>query len=611
MVNCKQSSLIWLLAALLSGCASVTNLPPPETSTDGTYQALTTPIITLGDTQEHLSTGFPLHDNDSAIDAYVEVAQRPPEQALFGRRLMEWVLHNHAEEPFLHLGDVMDLSCRIEADRMNKIFKAALQTGAILPGNHDGLMFGIYAYGILSKNGTGKAIPEVDHWNKACMRGAGLDDTKHKTDNEAISKRDFIALYIAQHQKDSRVKPQLDQPRPNGRQTISWRSSDPVAFLSGIEAELIDGNLYANSYIAQRLKLPRALGSTRDTIIIGLDTNQAGLAVDVMDTLLGHSPGDLGKINPDQITAISKWVNEAKIRGDIVIFAGHHNWLSINLASRALLFNTMSQMDHPLVYLSAHTHTGFWASHKNVTGRPVLELNTSSLSDWPLAYRRISFAYDEVKNRILVKGDLMPRGVAPTLTDADLLAAWNSQTCGKLASVPLDKIQNEDKSLVKLQRDSRGSLFEWMVSWLTPVCPNCEAPLYQHALSYQNEMLQTLLQVGRDLDIKTHQLNQVKLPGFCGSKGLADCAKSLLNEKPTDFKSSTDLFRRTASLVANLNDHLDDLTTPDAKNYMTCRAVQAAKIDYDLIDNEISEHRREKQRRKNSFFIIEASVGMN
>jgi hypothetical protein len=60
-----------------------------------------------------------------------------------------------------------------------------------------------------------------------------------------------------------------------------------------------------------------------------------------------------------------------------------------------------------------------------------------------------------------------------------------------------------------------------------------------------------------------------------------------------------------------LNDHLDDLTTPDAKNYMTCRAVQAAKIDYDLIDNEISEHRREKQRRKNSFFIIEASVGMN
>jgi hypothetical protein len=240
-----------------------------------------------------------------------------------------------------------------------------------------------------------------------------------------------------------------------------------------------------------------------------------------------------------------------------------------------------------------------------------LELNTSSLSDWPLAYRRISFAYDEVKNRILVKGDLMPRGVAPTLTDADLLAAWNSQTCGKLASVPLDKIQNEDKSLVKLQRDSRGSLFEWMVSWLTPVCPNCEAPLYQHALSYQNEMLQTLLQVGRDLDIKTHQMNLVKLPKFCGAKNLEDCAKDLLNEKPIDFKASTDLFRRTASLVASLNDHLDDLTTPDAKNYMTCRAVQAAKIDYDLIDNEISEHRREKQRRKNSFFIIEASVGMN
>ncbi|HMS27150.1 MAG TPA: hypothetical protein PKC80_07220 [Burkholderiaceae bacterium] len=611
MVYFKQSTFIWLAAALLTGCASVTQLPPPDTSTSGNYQALTTPIITLGDTQEHLSTGFPLHDNDSAIDAYVEVAQRPPEQALFGRRLMEWVLHNHAQEPFLHLGDVMDLSCRIEADRMNKIFQAALQAGAILPGNHDGLMFGIYAYGILSKNGANKIMPEVDHWNKACMRGTGLNDNRYKTNNEAISKRDFIALYIAQHSKDSRVIPPLEKPHANGKQSISWRSSDPHAFLSGIAAELVDGQLYADSYIAQRLKLPRATGATRDTIIIGLDTNQSGLAVDAMDTLLGHSPGDLGKIHPDQIFAITQWVDEAKARGDIVIFAGHHNWLSLNLASRSLLFNLMSQLDHPLVYLSAHTHTGFWATHNNVTGRPVLELNTSSLSDWPLAYRRVSFAYDEANNRIQVKGDLMPRGVTPTLTDADLLLAWESQTCSKSASVRMKNIQLEDKTLVKLQRDSRGSLFEWMVSWLTPVCPECEAPLYQHALSYQREMLIALLQVGYDLGIQTQQLNLIKLPEFCKAQSLEDCAKSLLIEKPTNFKSSTDLFRRTASLVATLNDHLDDLSSPDAKNYMTCRAVQAAKIDYDLIDNEATQHRNEKQRRKNSFFVIEASVGMN
>lgn len=135
----NTSSVGLLLAALLAGCAGVTPLPAPDAEPGGCYLPLTTPIIALGDTQEHLSTGFPLHDNDSAVDAYVEVAQRPPQQALSGRRLMEWAFHSHPDEPSIHLGDVMDLSCRIKAERMIRIFRATPQVGAILPGNHDGL----------------------------------------------------------------------------------------------------------------------------------------------------------------------------------------------------------------------------------------------------------------------------------------------------------------------------------------------------------------------------------------------------------------------------------------------------------------------------------------
>ena len=106
----------WLIAALVSGCAGFAPQPGPGSEPGGNYRALTRPFIALGDTQEHESTGHPMHDNDSAVDAYVEVAQRPPEQTLFGRRLMEWALHSAGtDEPFLHLGDVMDLSCRNEA----------------------------------------------------------------------------------------------------------------------------------------------------------------------------------------------------------------------------------------------------------------------------------------------------------------------------------------------------------------------------------------------------------------------------------------------------------------------------------------------------------------
>jgi hypothetical protein len=106
-----------LLLALLGGCAGFAPQPGPGAEPAGSYRPLTLPFIAMGDTQEHLATGYPMHDNDSATDACVEVAQRPPDQTLFGRRLLEWALLGHPDMPFLHPGDVMDLSCRVEAER--------------------------------------------------------------------------------------------------------------------------------------------------------------------------------------------------------------------------------------------------------------------------------------------------------------------------------------------------------------------------------------------------------------------------------------------------------------------------------------------------------------
>jgi hypothetical protein len=595
--------ILWV--ALLAGCAGFVPQPGPGAEPAAEYRPLTLPFIALGDTQEHLSTGYPLHDNDSAVDAYVEVAQRPPEQILFGRRLLEWALTAHPGEPFLHLGDVMDLSCRIEAERMTKIFRAAPEPGAILPGNHDGLMFGIYAYSLLAAN----LDADARKWNHACRRGAAPDDDRHKTADEAISKRDFIALYIAEHARRAPAKSGLAPPPGEGRHRVSWRNPDPGAFLSGVEAKLLDGIAYADSFIAQRLRLPRAPGATRDTIIIGLDTNQAGLLVSTWDTLMGRSPGSMGHIHPDQIRAVTHWVDEAVGNGDIVVFAGHHHWQSLGLPSRILLRGLMAKLGHPLVYLSAHTHRGFWAVHRALAQQPLLELNVSSLSDWPLAYRRISFAYDEKAQRLQVRGDLMPQGRAPTQTYADLLGAWESQTCAA-SGVSLERIRNEDREIVKQQRDRRGTLLEWLLEELAPVCENCEQLMYDHAQSYQNELLNVILQLDADLGRQAHRLHELPLPAWCQGADFTRCAQSLLAERPADFKAHVELFRRKATLVSLLNDHLDDLDSPQAKAYMTCRAVQAAKIDFDLTDDDRNANRGEAKRRAEQFFRIEASVGM-
>jgi hypothetical protein len=55
---------------------------------------------------------------------------------------------------------------------------------------------------------------------------------------------------------------------------------------------------------------------------------------------------------------------------------------------------------------------------------------------------------------------------------------------------------------------------------------------------------------------------------------------------------------------------LDQLSSPTAKAYMTCRVVLAAKDDFDLTPGDRNAHRGEAVRRAQDFFRIEATVGM-
>lgn len=593
-------------AAALAGCASFQPQPGPGDEPPAQYLTLTLPITAIGDTQEHESTGMPLHDNDSAIDAYVEVTQRPPEQPLFGRRVMEWALQSNPEDPWLHLGDVLDLSCRSEAERVSRVFLATGRPGAILPGNHDGLMFGIYRYDIVAALRDRGATK----WNSACRRGAAPEDAKHRTANEAFSKRDFIARYLEKYAEVPQAMPGLKPPPKDGEHRLSWTHPDPQFFVSAVEAKVVDGTGYADSFLAQRLKLPRAPGATRDVIVIGLDTNQSGPLVGTFDTIRGYSPGSMGHVHPDQIAAISHWVAQAARKGDIVVFAGHHNWRSLGLPTRILLRNLMENLDHPLVYLSAHTHRGFWAVHRALASRPVLEMNVSSLSDWPIAWRRISFAYDETAQRLLVRADLLPRGPKPSASDADLLAAWQTQTC-EASGFSAEYLRSIDLAAVQLQRESRGSLFDWLWEEISTDCESCELARYQHAQAYQDQMLATLLQVRLHLGPDAPALPGLKLPGWCGGKIYYDCIRDLMAEQPKDLAAQQALYRRKAQLVDSIGSHLDDVSEPKAKAYMTCRAMLSTKIDFDATPDDRNSHRGEANRMAEQFFRIEASVGMD
>ena len=49
---------------------------------------------------------------------------------------------------------------------------------------------------------------------------------------------------------------------------------DDDAFLMAVEARVNDGRLYASSFMAQLMRLPKAPGAKRAVRMVGLDTNQ-------------------------------------------------------------------------------------------------------------------------------------------------------------------------------------------------------------------------------------------------------------------------------------------------------------------------------------------------
>ena len=595
-------------ALAVAGCATT----PGRITTDlpGRYIPLTRPIIAVGDTQEHNATGFPLHQEDGAVDSYVEVAQRPPEQPLFGRRLLEWAIQQHPDTPLLHLGDVVDMSCKSEWQRMRRVFQSARQGKAILPGNHDGLLFGIFNHDLLTDYLNG----DVLEWQRGCRSVEEDEEVSADADGRgpALNKRMFIQKYIellAAGPNYSFGLPSAGKTKELKDIQLTWVNPDGDGFVEKLDANLVFGRNYATSHIAHKLRLPPAPDAPRRATMVGIDTSQLNVFVGLLSMLAGESPGDKGRVLEGQARVLEAYVEEARRAGELVIFAGHHSWLQLDTASRNRLATIMAQVDHPLVYLSAHTHEGWWAMHRIGT-RSMLELNVSSLSDWPVAYRRVAFAYDPAANRIKVNAELMPMLQSPPQSDNELLDAWVQQACAEV-DVPIDRIIRRDHAIVLTQRESRGTLVEWAFESLEGISDSARQMLYEHAHHYQDGLLDVIMSMYGDLGGQVSELASIVAPSFCVGGNIKSCAAALMGAPRDNLAESIESYRRKAIFVSKVGEQLDDVTDRRAKAYMACRAAVSAKDDFDLTPEGKRPGTTEERRRGRDFFRVEATVGMD
>jgi len=398
-------------------------------------------------------------------------------------------------------------------------------------------------------------------------------------------------------------------PRDSGSQRLEYLNPNPEAFVEKLEAYLIDGRDYAKSYIVQKLRLPAAPGSPRRVTIIAFDTAQLNVLIGYFEMLFGESPGDRGRVLGEQANVIAKFVEDARQAGEMIVFAGHHSWGQLDPGSRSRLQSIMERVEHPLLYLSAHTHEGSWQVYR-VGERDLLDLNVSSLSDWPLAYRLVSFGYDPRANRIHVFADLLPSQGTPPKNDEELLTNWTRPSCSQ-AGVSVEKVAKEDLAAVQAQKESRGSLVAWIFAGVLDNFDSGKQTMYENANRYQDGFLHIIDEMYDDLGGQVRDLSWVSPPDFCAGKSVRDCASSLLSAEYDPLSSATEIFRKKALFVDVVGDQLEGIDDPRLHGYMVCRTALAAKYDYDLTDEGKQPGGSESKRRSRDFFRTEATVGMD
>ncbi len=161
------------------------------------------------------------------------------------------------------------------------------------------------------------------------------------------------------------------------------------------------------------------------------------------------------------------------------------------------------------------------------------------------------------------------------------------------------------------QRESRGTMMDWLYEGLGEWCRPCLQALYESGMRYQDAMMKAIEQFYLDLRLEVPEVLAIGRPAACGGESVPVCTARLRAASASDLEGTIALFRKRARFIDEMNEAMDALTDPRVRNYMACRAVVAAKVDYDLTPEDRRADRGEAIRRRQDFFRIEATVGMD
>lgn len=423
-----------------------------------------------------------------------------------------------------------------------------------------------------------------------------------------ISKDQIVERYLASLQRGDRfTNKHNSQPTMGGLEPLALEAVNPTDFVQRVEGGVVSREPLCNndfcpgftrSYLLQSLLLPQQLGTKQFRLLL-LDTTHTEKEFARWDVLLRRSPGDVGFVGERQAEQFG--VEVTKHKDAILILGGHHPWSSLDKSSHERVANAICKINHPLIYLSAHTHNGFWSEHTIACGdkgmRRMLELNISSLADWPIAFKRISFEANADASLIRVNAPNQPTRTATSTStyskslngSSELLQAWRDRVCTAVPEEVRSLSESEQYALSEL--DSKAVLRDTV--FYTFLAKQAQTThLYRSDIDIRVSSLRILSAGYKDPLFATEfsALDMSAMSADCASRSSISEALTCQSKYLTDAENSRDVkhIRRTfdqATLV--LDDFRRMLRTKEhsaaltkhSRNLMACLHVEAAYRD--------------------------------
>lgn len=388
--------------------------------------ANTSSVVFIADNQHVEDHGYSIGEQSFFADQFIPVARRPALTNVFSLRILEYVLKTElanaarpAADVVIHLGDAINNGCVSEFREFSAVMSA--HTKDVLgntvpwymaPGNHDSFFLGIsHPLKDVSSRFLPSNLENRKYWFALCRNMRSFDRIAPvgAIDAPIMTKQKFIKSYL------KAVVPRVTIDLDFGTLDDSSRYAK-IGKQNGIALRCSEDtgakHLHRvcwsttkdkpwQGFVVQEVRLP--IGDTgKFHSLLLVDTCDYLQPPQLLNVRMFQGAGNNGAMSDAQLAIIEMWLRDNKESGVVTTLVGHHPFHSLNRRSWFGFrfgttrvggqFRNWANQDLFKRYYSAHTHSGFSASHdtNEDSSASFVEVNVGSLVDRPSEYVRLT-----------------------------------------------------------------------------------------------------------------------------------------------------------------------------------------------------------------------------